>query len=739
MYRPVEYEQTELSGTVESVTFSNPENGFTVLDLNASGELVTAVGIMPYTAPGDSLRLLGRWDFHKSFGRQFAVSQYEKSLPSSAEAILRYLSSRSVKGVGPATALRIVEEFGDEALAVIEKEPERLTRIRGISPSKAQSISESFRQQFGSREVLLSLSQFGISPAESLRIFKTLGSGAVDKIRANPYCLCLDSLGFGFDRVDELAPLITPSLDPLCRYKEGIRHILRHNLLLGHTCLPREKVAEAARRLLECSEDDFDRAADGLLEEHGLVQLAREGRPFLFLPHAYRAERFAADRLRVMTAFAPDPDPYLREKIEDIERQEDIEYHELQRQAIRHAVNGGLLVLTGGPGTGKTTTLSAIIQLLEQKEQKILLAAPTGRAAKRISEVCGREAKTLHRLLEVVWTDDHTPAFLRNAQKPLECDAVIVDELSMVDIFLFSALLEALPLNCRLILVGDSDQLPSIGAGSVLHDIIESGSVPVVELKTVFRQAMKSLIVQNAHRIIAGENPVLSTRDNDFFFLARRNAYDAAQTVSDLYCERLPRSYGYDPLTDIQILCPSRKTALGTAALNRAIQERINPAGGRRAEIQINGNLLRVGDKVMQSKNNYDIGWVDSSAETGSGIFNGDLGVLEEINVPCGTLSIRFDDKLAYYSLEDAKDLEPAYAITIHKSQGSEYECVVLPIFDPVPQLCYRNLLYTAVTRARTRLIIVGREGSVYDMVANDRRTKRYTCLSGLLKGEVSE
>ena len=475
-------------------------------------------------------------------------------------------------------------------------------------------------------------------------------------------------------------------------------------------------------------------ACDRLVVAHRLILKEMGERPFLFLPQWFEAEQYCAQRLAMMLRFPPERETAAEEDIDRVETEWGITYAAQQRQAIRAAVEKGLLILTGGPGTGKTTTLKAIIRLLEDRKLEISLAAPTGRAAKRMTELTGREAKTIHRLLEVSWGEDDRQSFQRDEKNPLDCDALIVDELSMVDAGLFENLLRSLRLGCRLILVGDSDQLPSVGAGNVLHDLLEADVLPTVRLTEVFRQAMESLIVTNAHDIVQGKYPVLDSKDNDFFLLSQPNPFLAARTVADLSASRLPKAYGFDPLSDIQVLCPSRKLEMGTVSLNNALQARLNPPEPKRAEMTRKGFTLRQGDRVMQIKNNYDIAWTKADGDAGSGVFNGDVGILESLDPLSGTLTVRFDDRLALYTGDEIDQLELAYAMTIHKSQGSEFPCVILPLLDIPPKLCYRNLLYTAVTRARQLLVIVGAGRVVTAMVDNDRRTRRYTALRPMLE-----
>ncbi|MDD6021200.1 MAG: ATP-dependent RecD-like DNA helicase [Oscillospiraceae bacterium] len=723
----------ELRGTVEDVVFSNAETGFTVIDMCVDDKLITAVGMLPNVSVGETIRVIGRWDRHPSFGRQLRIIKCEREMPKSVSDMLKYLSSGAIKGIGPKMAAKIIEAFGDAAFSVIENEPDRLAGIKGISENKAVEISREFKKQFAIREVMIYLEKFGMTSNECVKVFKAFGPRAVDVITENPYILCNDIIGISFKRADEIAGnMPSPSA---CEYRlgAGTVHVLRYNLRNGHTCLPKDKVISTAAELLDSDEETIFSTIDKLTDNGQLICKNINGRNFLFLPYMYTAEYSAAQRLSVMLKFPPPKGKAsIKNRISSLEKKFGIHYEKLQAEAITTALEKGMLILTGGPGTGKTTTLNGIIELFERNGLKVALTAPTGRAAKRMSEITGREAKTIHRLLEVEWKDDDRPSFQRNLSNPLPYDAVIVDELSMVDISLFSSLLDALKLGCRLIMVGDSDQLPAVGAGNVLHDLIDSGLIPVVALKEIFRQAMESLIVTNAHKIVSGEMPELDRTDNDFFFMSRSNVYLAASTVIDLYTSRLPKAYGYDPIRDIQILCPSRKGETGSVSLNTAIQKCINPPDGVKNEFNMNGRVFREGDRVMQIKNNYDIPW-KKGKESGAGIFNGDIGTLEQIKPEVRLMKIIFDDKEAIYSFDQANQLELAYAITVHKSQGSEYNAVVMPVCSVLPQLSYRNLLYTAVTRAKSKLILVGTKRDIYAMVENDKRIKRYSALKYFL------
>ena len=731
----MEENSTVINGFVEDIVFRNAENGYSVIDVSCDGKLITVVGTLASVSVGEEIEIKGQWTTHPTFGMQFKANEFERKMPKTAADMLRYLSAGTIKGIGPATAAKIVERFGNETFDIIENRPDLLSSIKGISEDKAMSISKEFKKQFAVREVMIYLEKYGMKPAECLAAYKAFGMNATERISENPYILCSEKIGMRFERADEIAANFTAVTNPVYRERAGVVYIIKHNLDNGHTCLPREKIITPASEFLKTSREEIEKNIDDLIEDKEIVEKQLDSQPFLFLPNVYLAEKSISDRIKVMLSFPPPQGRPVEEDIDEIEETQSIHFEEKQRLAIMTAVKKGLLVLTGGPGTGKTTTLKGILSLYEKRKLRVLLAAPTGRAAKRMSEVTGREAKTIHRLLEVVWGENDKQKFSRNMQNPLECDAVIVDELSMVDVNLFYGLLDALPLGCRLIMVGDSDQLPPVGAGNVLHDIIASDLLPVVSLTEVFRQALQSLIVTNAHKIVNGEYPELSKTDKDFFFMQRENVMQASSTVIDLYSNRLPKAYGYDSLNDIQIICPSRKGELGTVNLNRSLQKLLNPPSPDKEELEQGGRIFRQGDKVMQIKNNYDIFWTKGK-ETSSGIFNGDIGTVLTVNHNSKTMKIAYEDKIAIYAFENAKELEHAYAVTVHKSQGCEFEAVIMPVCGVPPQLSYRNLLYTAVTRAKTRIILVGSKAQVFAMVDNDKKTKRYSALKYFLLPE---
>ena len=721
-----------IEGNIENIVYTNPENGYSVIEINYENALTTVVGIMPSCCVGEKVKLKGEWTKHPSFGTQFKVSACERFMPKSAGDMLRYLSGGTIKGIGPALASKIVERFGESTFEVMESSPERLSVIKGISHDKAIEIGEMFKKQFDVREVMIALERYGMSPTECLNAYKALGISAIERISENPYILCSDKVGMRFERADEIALSFPNKINCVFRQRAGILHILKHNLKNGHTCLPRSKIILPSQELLQLQHDEVQEIIDDLIEDREIIEDFFSDKSYLFLPEEYMDEKSIADRIKVMLRFPPAGRRTVEDDINKIEIKNGIKFEKKQREAILTAVTKGLLVLTGGPGTGKTTTLNGILELFEKQKLRVLLAAPTGRAAMRMSEVTKRQAKTIHRLLEVEWTDSNRQYFARNTENPLECDAVIVDELSMVDTHLFASLLNALPLGCRLIMVGDCDQLPPVGAGNVLQDIIAANLLPVVCLSEVFRQSLKSLIVTNAHKIVKGEYPDLSQTDKDFFFMQRANVYTGAETIADLYCERLPKAYSYNPIRDIQIICPSKKGVMGTVNLNNELQKRLNPAARDKEEFVNGTRIFREGDKVMQIKNNYDIFWTRGK-ENSSGIFNGDIGIIIAINHNASFLKINFDGRIATYPFENIKELELAYAITVHKSQGSEFEAVIMSACGVIEQLRYRNLLYTAVTRAKNILVLVGSKNEVYAMVDNDKKTRRYSALKYLL------
>ena len=719
-----------LIGTIENVVYRNESNDYTVLEISdADDNLITAVGVIPMAFEGEEVELKGSWTYHKEFGKQFAFEAFEKRLPKETDGILQYLSSRTVKGVGPVTALKIVNRFGTDSFDVIENHPEWLADIPGITLKKAATISESFREQTGIRGVMMFCKDF-MGTGEVTRVYKKLGAGAVGIIQENPYILCEEDYGIPFDKADAIARSLGQALDSPHRVLSGIKYILSYNgSTNGHTCLPMDKALAATSRILEIDEQTVYESVCRFLDDGELSQYKIGDTVYVMsndtsddentvARHLYRiAEEAGNFRVSDVAAL-----------ISKVECNLDVTFAPLQREAIYSALECGTMILTGGPGTGKTTVIKAMISIFGSMGIKTVLAAPTGRAAKRMSEATGEEAKTVHRMLEMERTVDGFNVFCRNEKNPISEGAVIIDEASMLDLSLTAALVRAIKRGGRLILIGDSDQLPSVGAGNILYDLISSERIKTICLKEIFRQSKESLIISNAHRINRGENPILNVTDNDFFFVRREYEGDIAETIASLITERLPKTYGRGIKERIQVITPSRKGAGGVENLNNTLQARINPESKFKREKSAHGVIFREGDRVMQVVNNYDIEWEKNGA-VGVGLFNGDIGEITSIDLREENLTVLFDDRTATYSFDMLDELELAYAITIHKSQGSEYPVIIVPMYSCPPMLMTRNLLYTAVTRARSMVILVGRADIPSKMVANNREVMRYTTL----------
>lgn len=731
-------ELMELTANVDTIIYRNEQNGYTVIELDDEDE-TTAVGIMPDINVGEKVKLIGVYKPHSTYGMQLSVSTYEKTLPDNIAGILNYLSSGSIKGIGPATASTLVKEFGSDTLNVLEKEPQRVAKIKGISLKKASDISKQLRENTGIRELMLYLSKYEISPSEAVKIYRAFGSNSISEIERNPYSLVNSELRISFEKADHIASKLDFKSDEKIRIRAALAYVLTHNLQNGHTCLPKDKLIITTADFLGLEHSMVEYALEEMINENSLISYEADNNDLIFALDMFRSESYIAARLKMMMRFPAVKINDIEKHIISIEKFNNIKYADMQKEAITNALTKGLLVLTGGPGTGKTTTLNAIIKILKDKGQKVLLCAPTGRAAQRMSEVTGEESKTIHRLLEVAWNKNDIPEFKRNEKNMLKCDALIIDEVSMVDSKLFESVMKALPLGSRLILVGDSHQLPSVGAGNILDDLISSEMIPVVQLSEIFRQSMESLIVTNAHKIVHGEMPELGIKDKDFFFLRCENKDVITKTVVDLCTNRLKNAYGYDIFKSIQILAPGRKGELGVTELNSNLQSVVNPKDKDKNELTVGKMILREGDKVMQIRNNYDLLWVKDDGETGEGIFNGEIGIIETINKRSRIIKVRFDDKTANYDFDFAVDLDLAYATTVHKSQGNEFEAVVMPLLTGAPMLLYRNLLYTAVTRAKSLMIIVGSEITIEKMVTNNRKNKRYSGLKFFLRENDDE
>ena len=735
----MEKELELLQGTVQSVTFQNPENGYTVLRLlEESGEFVTVVGIIPMAIAGERLVITGKWASHPSYGRQFEAEFLERLMPDNARDILVYLSSHAVKGVGAVTAQRMVKMFGSRTLDILENDPEQLTQVEGISRKKALQMSADFRRQTGVRRLIEFLSAHNLPAELAVRLYKSYGETALDAVKEDPYLMTDPFFGADFARVDAFALELGVEGDDEQRIEAGILFELTYNLNNGHVFIPRDKLCAASASLMEVPSEIVESGLDRLLEQQRMVSDTLKGIDICYLPEWYEAETYVADRLAAMSQLKDMPPYNLDDLLQRIDAKQG-GYAEKQLEAIRLASSHHVLVVTGGPGTGKTTTMSGILELYDLMGFKTQLAAPTGRAAKRLSECTGREAATIHRLLESQYDPESgSMLFVRDEAEPLKADALIVDEASMIDLMLMSSLLRAMRPGTRLVLVGDPGQLPSVGAGNVFSDIIRSGCVEVVRLTEIFRQAQESLIVMNAHAINRGEDPLLHITDQDFFFMRRREGESLVRTVTDLISTRLPQNM-HIPAPEIQVLSPTRKGITGTGNLNKQLQAVLNPPQNGKKERFYGDICFREGDKVMQIRNNYDIMWHYANGfGSGTGIFNGDIGIITEISHAEEIVTVLFDDeKLAAYTFDQLSELEPAYAMTVHKSQGSEYRAVILAALGGSQYLMTRSILYTAVTRARELLVVVGSEDTVAAMVRNDRQARRYSGLKLRLEAKT--
>ncbi|MBE6889142.1 MAG: ATP-dependent RecD-like DNA helicase [Ruminococcaceae bacterium] len=721
-----------ICGTVEDIVFYNEENGYVVLDMDCNNELVTAVGLLGDVHEGEELTLWGDYVNSPKYGRQFKAEVFERSLPKSKEAIRKYLGSGVIAGIGPAVAKRIVTAFGEDTLEIMESDSIKLASIKGITAERALSIGREFNKITGLRKAMTYFSKYGIQPITIAAVWKQYEGRTMQVIKENPYIMCENGIELPFREADRLAESLGIPKDSEERILAGILWCLRVNAANGHTCVRENDLSETVCYELEISEKSFWNALS-IAESRGDVTLDdKYDERFVFLSEYYKAECYIAQKLAEMIQRKDSGETDYSEEIAGIEWTEGIQYEELQREAINGCMNNHIFILTGGPGTGKTTTLNAVISLCKQRGLKIKLAAPTGRAAKRMADLTGAQAQTIHRLLEVDFGAGGN-SFKRCEENPLSCDVLVIDEMSMVDTLLMCSLLKAVKSKTRLIMVGDSNQLPSVGAGNILRDLIASGRVPMVELKEIFRQAAESLIVTNAHRIVRGEMPVLNDRKSDFFFMPTDSEEDTLRLVIELCKTRLPNTYGYTAFDDIQVLCPSKLGVVGTQSINQALQLALNPPAGNKQELKYFNQLFRTGDKVMQTKNDYDVEW-RRGAEKSHGIFNGDIGLIRSADRANDRIEIDFEGRTAIYDTDMLKRIEHAYAVTIHKSQGSEYPAVIIPLPNGMDRLTYRNLLYTAVTRAKNILIVIGNSRKIQSMVENDRRALRYSCLKPMLE-----
>ena len=767
-------DQSILEGMVDSVIYHNDENGFTVFTVRAENtddfdEITTCTGFLSAPVEGEMLKLAGNFVQNPRYGLQLSVTRVERTRPNSLAGIERYLSSGVIKGIGARTAKLIVAKFGEDTFDIIENDPAKLVQIKGISLKKALTFAESFHAQGDQRQVMLFLQNYGISAAFAMKIYKRYKEETIELVKANPYRLADDIDGIGFKTADAIAHKLGMDKGARERVSAGVRYCLWEAAGEGHTCIPAPQLVRHAAELLYTSPELIDSELVRMQMDRLILRENFSGEQLVFLSTLYYAEMGVAAKLMELAALktataykAAKPlsegsvagidsqrsggvwgsaPLYEENAIFALEKETGMTLSEGQRQAVVAALSHGVLVITGGPGTGKTTTINTIIGLLESKGLKIILAAPTGRAAKRMTEATGREAKTIHRLLEVsfISEDARRQVFQRNEENPLETDVLIVDEASMMDIVLTQSLLKAMATGTRLILVGDVDQLPSVGPGNVLKDVIDSGALATARLTEVFRQAAESAIITNAHRINQGEYPAINDKEKDFFFVRRQTPEGVIQTILELVAERLPAFKGFDPRQDIQVLSPMRKSPLGVINLNNLLQATLNPPAKNKREREFRSVIFREGDKVMQIRNNYDATWElhnerGYAVDQGEGVFNGDMGMIDTIDDELG-VTVTFDDgRRIVYDFTQLEELELAYAVTVHKAQGSEYKVVVIPVYNGPPMLLTRNLLYTAVTRAKELAVLVGTPDTMHRMIDNNRITHRYTALGRRLE-----
>ena len=722
-----------IEGNVAHITFQSTDTGFTVLELETESEYITVVGEMAGIGEGQKLVAFGEYTNHPSFGVQFKAESVEISLPSDANAIYTYLASGAVKGIGMVFAKRIVEKFGEDTFDVLDNFPEKLAQIQGISMSKAKAIQQEFKKIHGVQDAVIFLSRYNIAAKEAIAIYSVLGPNTIETVTENPFVLCGEPCFFEFERADEIAQKMMMEYDSSCRVEGGIMFVLRHNSIKGHTCVPEGKFVETVSSFIGVEPEKVIQSLQNLSEQGLIIEEKIYDKEFVFLAELYAAEIVITQKLTELMVNEIHNLENINYLIKYIEQINDITYAERQKEAISRVYNSPVSIITGGPGTGKTTIVKGIISLFEAQGLKISLCAPTGRAAKRISDLTDRPAKTIHRLLEVVPGSRDNLRFARNKDNPLPCQVLIIDEFSMVDTVLFAQLITAVKSNCRIVLVGDSNQLPAVGPGNILKDLIESNIVPCVMLTEIFRQSQQSQIVVNAHNINNGIAPVSAGKESDFFFIDAEGDR-AEELLVQFVTSRLPQAYGYDSFDDIQVLCPSRKKRGGTANLNVVLQKSLNPPAANKKEISFNGVIFRECDKVMQIKNNYDLEYVKDDGNGDIGVFNGDIGVIERIDTFNKLMYIRFEDRLYTYTQEEFSQLEHSYAITVHKSQGCEFKAVVLCISDTAKELQYRNLLYTAITRAKELLIIIGKPYILGQMTLNHRKQLRYSGIKYFLE-----
>ena len=724
-------EEAILCGVINSVVFHNEDNGYAVLRLtDEDGMSVVAVGCVPFAGIGEYIEAFGDWGTHPTYGRQFKISSFKRTLPTSADMILEYLSSGAIRGIGRKTAEKIVGMFGDDSLYIIEHTPKRLCEIAGITAKKAEQLGRRFELQNALMLLMEFINENGLEPEIAVALFHHYGKAASEKVKRNPYVLADAEIGVPFHKADMLALNLGFEGDARERLNAAVIYELRYNSESGHSFLPREKLSLATAQLLSIEQEYIESAIDELVKSGDVVFEEICGVNACYLADLYEAETYVARKLSIISMRNDCAENYCESLILKAERDAGVEFDEMQRNAVEMAVDNSVMLLTGGPGTGKTTVIKGILSAYERMNLRVMLAAPTGRAAKRMTEFCGVEAKTIHRMLEISYSENGFEAsFSRDVQNPLETDVVIIDEMSRVDVSLIASTLKALPKKCRLILVGDADQLPSVGPGNVFKDLLNSKMFPTVRLERIFRQAAESDIVVGAHAVNRGELPDFKKKGNDLFFMSRPEEETLIETVLDLCRRRLPENMNI-PSSQIQVLSVSRKNNIGTVELNRRLQEELNPPEDGKDEKRIGDRIFRLGDRVMQIKNNYTLNWYGMyDGEVGFGVFNGDIGEVISIDSYDETLTVSFDSRLVHYPFSMLNELELAYAMTVHKSQGSEFRAVVLIAGRSAPALLHRSILYTAMTRARELLIIVGEYGVLQYMVTNNKQRNRYSAL----------
>ncbi|MCT4687976.1 SF1B family DNA helicase RecD2 [Vallitalea sp.] len=728
--------QQVIEGIIEEIIYRNENNGYCVCEISMEEEDITCVGTMLGVSEGEQIRAVGEYVSHHTYGRQFQIESYQSFIPQDRHSVLRYLSSGAIKGIGPALAKRIVKKFGDDSFRIIEEEPETLALVKGISEKKANEVANIFYEQREMRKTIIFLQEYGISLTYAIKIYNRYKERTMDIVGNNPYKLAEDIIGIGFKTADEIAMKMGIDKDSVHRVKAGIMFILRRASLNGHTYLPKNDLIDKAEEMLLVPYELIENAIIELQINKQIISKEVEDRVITYNMMFYHLELNVARKIYDLAQYDYDLPSNVDNEIKAIEESSDIVFDDYQRQAIKEGIKNGVIVVTGGPGTGKTTTINSIIELLEIQGLDVMLAAPTGRAAKRMTEATGRQAQTIHRLLEISFMNsEDNNKFEKHEDNPLECDALIIDEASMVDIVLMNSLLKALIPGTRLIIVGDKDQLPSVGPGNVLKDIIESKKIKAVKLEKIFRQARESAIIMNAHKINSGEHIDLCNKKSDFFYIKRATSGSILEEIKTLTKTRLPKFANCSPFDGIQILSPMRKGLLGTINLNKELQATLNPPKKDKNEKVFRDVLFREGDKVMQIKNNYNLAWqikneYNFTIDEGVGVFNGDIGTIIEINQYTNKLKVKFeDDKVVEYEYANLEELELAYAVTIHKSQGSEYPVVVIPLLTGPSMLLIRNLLYTAVTRAKKYVVIVGLDSTIYQMIDNDKEIERYSTL----------